>query len=465
MCTEAAANNLNQITSLNGGGSLRFRGSINETSTVAVAGQSVSVVWTNLANSNTLFDATASVSSGVNTIQVVATDYSLNARTNNYQVTVSSQAGRSLAYDLDGNLTNVTDGTMTTNYQWDAVNRLVGIIAINGTTTNLSAFTYDGLSRRVRITELSGITTNSDIRFVWCGTELCEERDATGTNVTKRFLAQGEQIGGTNYFFNRDHLGSIREMADSSGTIRARYNYDPYGRRSVNQVSVSPIEADFGFTGHYFHAPSGLHLALYRGYSSDFGRWISRDPSNESDGLNIYEYAGNAPIDLIDSSGLAWNRTQCVALLLGMLRKAALVVAELAKFDPAVDATGNFYVRISNNKWRQGTPNGHRNEIEQLQQGIKNDIDKYRKNCKNDCDGSAPPLKIPSWLADAAYEPIPVPQESLLDQILINIPGSDATWNNIAVGSAVVGTTSAAGALIISTGGAGALVYAPAFAY
>jgi RHS repeat-associated protein len=302
--TQAAANDLNQITSLSGGGALRFRGSVNETSTVTVAGQAVSVVWTNLANSNTLFDAAASVSSGVNTIQVIATDYSLNARTNNYQITVGSQAARTLQYDLDGNLTNITDGTINTNYQWDAANRLVGITAINGTTTNLSAFTYDGLSRRVRITELSGITTNSDNWFVWCGAELCEERDTTGTNVTKRFLAQGEQIGGTNYFFSRDQLSSIREMTDGSGTIRGRYSYDPYGRRSANEVSVSLVEADFGFTGQYFHTPSGLHLALYRAYSADLGRWLSRDPIGENGGSDLYAYVRSNPSRYSDILGL-----------------------------------------------------------------------------------------------------------------------------------------------------------------
>jgi len=53
-----------------------------------------------------------------------------------------------------------------------------------------------------------------------------EERDASN-NVTKRFYAQGEQIGGTSYFFTTDHLGSIREMTDSTGAIHARYDYDP----------------------------------------------------------------------------------------------------------------------------------------------------------------------------------------------------------------------------------------------
>jgi RHS repeat-associated protein len=165
-------------------------------------------------------------------------------------------------------------------------------------------FGYDGLSRRVRITELVGTTTNSDKQFVWCGQEFCEERDTTGTNVTRRFFGEGEQIGGTNYFFASDHLGSIREMTDGGGTVRARYCYDPYGRRSVNQISVSPIEADFGFTGYYFHAPSGLHLALYREYSADLGRWLNRDPIAENGGINLYNYVANNPINYYDPFGL-----------------------------------------------------------------------------------------------------------------------------------------------------------------
>src|SRR5258705_10932475 len=67
----------------------------------------------------------------------------------------------------------------------------------------------------------------------------------------------------TNYFFTRDHLGSVREMTDGAGAIRARYDYDPYGRRT--KVS-GDLDADFGFTGHYVHAPSGLYMALFRAY-------------------------------------------------------------------------------------------------------------------------------------------------------------------------------------------------------
>ena len=37
----------------------------------------------------------------------------------------------------------------------------------------------------------------------------------------------------TAYYYTRDHLGSVREMLNSSGAIVARYSYDPYGRATL----------------------------------------------------------------------------------------------------------------------------------------------------------------------------------------------------------------------------------------
>jgi len=83
--------------------------------------------------------------------------------------------------------------------------------------------------------------------------------------------------------------------------VQVRYDYDAYGRRT--EVSGN-VDADFGFTGHYFHQPSELYLALHRAYDADFGRWISRDPMEEMAGINLYTYVGNTVINLIDPLGL-----------------------------------------------------------------------------------------------------------------------------------------------------------------
>jgi len=115
-----------------------------------------------------------------------------------------------VSLDANSNLTG--DGEKT--YEWDAVNRLV---AINYAVTNKrTELAYNGLSQRVKIVEKDNGAVTSTRQLVWCRLERCEERDASNT-VTKRFYAQGERINGTNYYYTKDHLGSIRELTDRSG--------------------------------------------------------------------------------------------------------------------------------------------------------------------------------------------------------------------------------------------------------
>ena len=54
----------------------------------------------------------------------------------------------------------------------------------------------------------------------------------------------------------------------------------------------------------YFHAASGLHLAMYRVYDAELGRWLSRDPIEENGGLNLYAYCNNDPLNCVDLPGL-----------------------------------------------------------------------------------------------------------------------------------------------------------------
>ena len=187
-------------------------------------------------------------------------------------------------------------------YEWDAAERLV---AINYTgTARRTEMTYDGLGRRSAIIEKNGGTITSTKRFRWCGSELSEERNASGDVVTRRFFNQGEKIesgpdAGT-YFYSRDHLGSVREMLDASGSLRARVDFDAWGRAAQIAGNMTP---DFGFTGHYQHADAKLALAPLRAYSSGLGRWLSRDPVQETGGINLYAYVRNKALRFIDPYG------------------------------------------------------------------------------------------------------------------------------------------------------------------
>lgn len=199
-----------------------------------------------------------------------------------------------LVYDDNGNTLSASSPSVS--YDWDAADRLVRIMQ----GTDIIEFVYDGLSRRIA-EKRNGVVTK---RWLWDGMELVEERDPGGSAVTKRFFSQGEQINGVNYYFTIDHLGSVREMTDGNGVVQARYDYDPYGRRTR---VLGKVDADFGFSGHYFHAASGLYLALYRVYDAKLGRWLNRDPLEEEGGLNLYGYVSGNPVNLIDRYGLCDN--------------------------------------------------------------------------------------------------------------------------------------------------------------
>jgi len=93
-------------------------------------------------------------------------------------------------------------------------------------------------------------------------------------------------------------------LTDSSGAVRARYSYDPYGRRTK---LAGDLEADLGFAGMFFSGEANLSLTHFRAYDAKLGRWLSRDPLKDADqieGPNLFAYVENNPINLTDPLGL-----------------------------------------------------------------------------------------------------------------------------------------------------------------
>ena len=283
---QAGYDAMNRMTSRSSGGPLYFAGTLTEAASVTIGGKPADVTADNK------FSATAAVSSGTSSVLITARDYSGNLRTNTYQVSQSGSSSNN-SYDNNGNL--ISDGTRT--FEWDAENRLLAIES----GTHRSEFTYDGRDRRVRIVEKVNGSTTTDHWYLWCELEICEERDSTGGTVTKRFFPQGEQQGTDHYFYTNDHLGTVREMTDSLQALRARYDYDPYGRMTK---LAGDKDAAFGFARYYLHTASELLLTPYRIYVPDLSRWASEDPLGFAAGNNFYAYVDNDPVNHIDPLGL-----------------------------------------------------------------------------------------------------------------------------------------------------------------
>jgi RHS repeat-associated protein len=204
-------------------------------------------------------------------------------------------------YNALNQIVGSTSGpTNAPTYTWDAANRLTAI----NQGVNSSLFSYDGTGRRVEDIELTNGVPVSTNYFLWCGTRICEVRDGTGAITLRRLYAQGEQLvtgTGTNCFYTRDGLGSIREALNSSGVLATRYDYDPFGQQTTIQQN---LQTTFAYGGYFVHTASGLYLTLYRPLDSGGGRWLSRDPMGESFGINLYGYVGQNPVSRVDPLGL-----------------------------------------------------------------------------------------------------------------------------------------------------------------
>ena len=302
-----AYDSVNQLTKRTAGEKVHFKGNITEAGTLPVSVTVDGAAATMSGSPLRTFDADAVASADKPTVTVVARDQADNRRTNEFQVNaiVATGQDQSFNYDLNGNMIVMQTGSTRDLYEWDAADRLVAVERqVAGVRQFRSEMFYDGLGRRARIVEKNAAgNVTADKRFVWVGSTLAQERDAAG-NVIKQYFQQGMKQGINGYYYTHDHLGSIREMTDSAGVIRARYDYDPYGRRSANQAGGTPVEADFGFTGHYLHMPSDLVLTYFRGYNTQLGRWLSRDPAGERFGLNLYAYVFNNPMLFVDPEGL-----------------------------------------------------------------------------------------------------------------------------------------------------------------
>jgi RHS repeat-associated protein len=196
------------------------------------------------------------------------------------QLTSTSSPTQSASYTYDGrgNLTTVattgSGGSNTTNYAYNAANELTGVTLPTGTS---SSYTYNANGRQVSQTT-GGVTTN----YLWDAQssygDIVLETDGTSGAVQASYTLGGADLlaqtrGGTVSYTLPDGQGSVRQLANSSGSITDTYRYGAYG--NVLSHTGSTTVMPYGYDSQRLDATSGLYQLRPRTYDPTTRRFLT----------------------------------------------------------------------------------------------------------------------------------------------------------------------------------------------
>ena len=140
--------------------------------------------------------------------------------------------------------------------------------------------------------------------------------------------------GGTTnlYYFQRNLQGDVVAIYDTNGMLKAKYLYDAWGNCTISSETTSYDVANANpirYRGYYYDSDTGLYYCNARYYSPKWRRFISPDdtayldPENVN-GLNLYCYCNNDPVNYADPSGHFVLSTFLICLGVGIVAGAGL---------------------------------------------------------------------------------------------------------------------------------------------
>ena len=112
------------------------------------------------------------------------------------------------------------------------------------------------------------------------------------------------------YYFQRNLQGDVTAIYDTSGNLIAKYLYDAWGNCTISSDTTNTVVANANpirYRGYYYDADTGLYYCNARYYSPKWRRFISPDDTaylnpESVNGLNLYIYANNNPVNTLYSS-------------------------------------------------------------------------------------------------------------------------------------------------------------------
>jgi RHS repeat-associated protein len=241
------------------------------------------------------------------------------------QLTELDSNASGLSYDAAGNMTACRpdkDGDWSKGYTivWDAWNRIVQVKNAQ-TSATVATYAYDGLTRRTTST-VSGTVRHFYYNNLW----KCVEERLNASSTPDRVYYWSTRPGHRDELLRRDRAtsgGALNEtlwslmdyfdpiaIADSNGDLQERYTYTAFGLASILTPAFAARAAtnfawNFLFHGQFRDTDTGWDSYGYRYYLPWLGRWPSRDPQQEIEGVNLYSLTHNDPLNRLDLFGLS----------------------------------------------------------------------------------------------------------------------------------------------------------------
>jgi RHS repeat-associated protein len=248
-----------------------------------------------------LFPHTYLYDSHYNRLQKDEETYTLNALNQLSDIT----------YDPNGNPILIGN----TTYTYDALDRL---ISLQTPTTRLT-FTYDSFHRRLSKTVETYIDgtwhPTEPLLFLYDGQKEIGATDSSLEIIQLRVLGNtpDAEIGAAvAHELNRrifaplhDLFGNVACLIALDDQTQETYRYDAFGNSALFSTASTSFQNPWTFSSKRFDQESGHIYYGRRYYDPLSGRWLTPDPLGFHDGMNLYAFVHNNPLNTIDLYGLS----------------------------------------------------------------------------------------------------------------------------------------------------------------